>query len=325
MKSWLLFFSSLPSKPVGNRVKVWRRLSRSGAVQLRGSAYVLPAGEEQREFFAWLAAEVTGMGGEAAFVVVDRVETVPDDEVIALFERRKSADYRRIEGDLEAVARRIENARQGGASAAGGWLAARLEKVRRDFDEARRTDFFSSATGRELEHRIASTGDALRALAGRVAAAPAPAVEPRSPEAYQGRRWVTRPAPFVDRMASAWLIRRCIDPGAVFGFIAGNGAVAAGAGEVVFDAAGGEFTHRGELCTFEVLLRSFGLRDAALDRLAEIVHDLDVREDGARHPETAGVGRVLEGIRRTARDDAEALERGMAVFEALYAARTDEH
>lgn len=319
---WLVFFSSLPAKPGGNRVKVWRKLQKAGAVQFKGAVYLLPATDEHAEFFQWLVAEIDGMGGEAAFARVERVEPVPDAEIAALFERRKAGEYRALGEALDGAERKIDNLRQGGKASASREIAGRLARVRKEFAEARRTDFFPTASGRELEARIARAQAALGELAGGAAGRPPAAEIPaRSADGYRGRLWVTRPGPFVDRMASAWLIRRFIDPAAAFGFVTERETVPAADGTVGFDLAGGEFTHVGDLCTFEVLLRAFGLRDAALDEIAAIVHDLDLNDGLPRAAEAAGLAAILAGARRAAADDADALERGIAVFELLCAAK----
>jgi hypothetical protein len=318
--SWLIFFSSLPSKPVGSRVKVWRKLAKAGAIQFKGAVYLLPDSRENLEFFQWLAGEIRGLGGEAAFVRADRVETVPDGEIVALFERRKSLDYDPLREALGVLERRIDGARQGAPASTVKGLQGRFARFRRDFEEAQRTDFFASADGRDLGERIERAQTDLSALAQAAERRPAPAAIPdRSPDAYRGRRWVTRSAPFVDRMASAWLIRKFIDPAAEFRFIEEE-EVAAATDAVAFDVRGGEFAHVDDLCTFEILVRSFGLNDASLAKIVEIVHDLDVRDERYRRAENPGVEEILDGIRRTARDDADALERGMAIFEMLYAA-----
>jgi len=328
--AWLLFFSSLPSKPAGHRIKVWRRLVKAGAVQLKGTVYLLPDNQEHQEFFQWLAGEISGMGGEAAFVRADRVETVPDEEIVALFERRKTTDYRPLMEALDALERKIDGARQGGRATMAKAFQSRIAKLKRDFEVAQRTDFFASGAGRDLGNhleRVQADLSDLSDLAGTAAPASRSAGIPaRSPDAYQGRRWVTRRDPFVDRMASAWLIRKFIDPAAEFGFIDGDEVSGAGAGVgvgvVAYDVRGGEFTHEDDLCTFEVLVRSFALKDAALAKIVEIVHDLDVRDDRYRRAENPGVEEILEGVRQTAVHDADALERGMAVFEMLYAAKS---
>lgn len=321
-KRWLLFFSSLPSQPSGSRVKTWRKLTKSGAVQLKGAVYVLPANDLHVEFFQRLVDEIVGMGGAAAFAEVDRIETVPDAEIVALFAGRTSERYRQLDVRLEKLEHALDAASRVRRTAAARGFASRLERVARDLEGARRTDFFPGSSGPALAARIAAARTSLAALSG-IADRAAPAVEipVRSPDAYRGRRWLTRGNPFVDRMASAWLIRRFVDPGAVFGFVGEEESGETGPGTVVFDAAGGEFTRVGGLCTFEVLVRSFALEGPAVTWIAGLVHDLDAEDDRHREPETAGVGAVLAGVRSAARDDAEALERGLAVFELLYAAK----
>jgi len=319
--SWLVFFSSLPSKPVGNRVKTWRRLVKAGAVQLKGTAYVLPDSREHEEFFQWLAGEIGGMGGQAAFVRADRVEMVPDAEIVALFERRKATDYLPLQTALEILDRKIDGERQGGRAATAKTLQGRFAKLLADFEEARRTDFFSSAAGRELGERIELVRFALSELREGTGRPTSPTDIPaRSPGAYQGKLWVTRRDPFIDRMASAWLIRKFIDPSASFGFVDEAEVASLGPGTIAFDVRGGQFTHVDERCTFEVFARSFALNQSALAKIAEIVHDLDLKDDRYRHPEATGVEEILRGVRQTARDDADALDRGMAVFELLHAA-----
>jgi len=295
---------------------------KAGAVQLKGTAYILPDSREHQELFQWLAEEVAGMGGEAAFVRADRVETVPDIEIVALFERRKALDYRPLAEALVVMEREIDGTRQGGRTSAAKALRSRIAKITKDFEEARRTDFFSSTAGRDLGIRIERVQSALSELAAAGQAPRSAGIPIRSPETYQGIRWVTRRDPFVDRMASAWLIRKFIDAEAAFGFIDGEEVAAAGPGVVAYDVRGGEFSHVGNLCTFEVLVRSFALKDPALAKVVEIVHDLDVKEDRYRRAEAAGVEEILEGVRRTAADDDDALKRGMAVFEMLYAAKS---
>jgi hypothetical protein len=202
-------------------------------------------------------------------------------------------------------------------------LRSGIAKLERDFEETRRTDFFASATGRDLGTRIERAQGALNELAAAAQRAPRSAEIPlRDPDAYRARRWVTRRDPFIDRMASAWLIRKFIDPAAAFGFIDEEDVAAAAAVTVAFDVRGGEFTHVDDLCTFEVLVRSFALKDPALAKVVEIVHDLDVKDDRYRRAEAAGVQEILEGVRRISSGDADALERGMAVFEMLYAAKS---
>lgn len=132
-----------------------------------------------------------------------------------------------------------------------------------------------------------------------------------------GRVWVTRQGVFVDRIASAWLIKRFIDADARFRFVPARGYVPK-RGELTFDMVGAEYTHVGEDCTFQTLLSRFGIREPALVTIGEIVHDIDCKDDTFDHPETAGVHGLLRGIAESTSDDHERLERGSAVFENLY-------
>ena len=147
--------------------------------------------------------------------------------------------------------------------------------------------------------------------------APVPTGAPRAAGAPDGATWVTRQGVFIDRIASAWLIRRFIDPRATFKFVPARG-YKPGPGELRFDMFQGEYTHVGDRCTFETLLKEFGLRDRALRALAEIVHDIDCKDDKFERPESAGVRAIVEGIAHATDDDFERLERGAQVFDGLH-------
>ncbi len=146
-------------------------------------------------------------------------------------------------------------------------------------------------------------------------------IRPKQASQYKARVWITRKHPFVDRMASAWLIKKFIDPAARFQFIDERDLSGTKPDAVVFDMKGGEFTHHGDLCTFEVLVKAFTIRDKAVKKIAELVHDLDVKDEKYGNPETAGVEDILTGIRKSSKDDSAALERGMTVFEMLYVSK----
>ena len=146
-------------------------------------------------------------------------------------------------------------------------------------------------------------------------------ISPARIEDYQDKTWVTRKKPFVDRFASAWLIKKFIDKNASFAFIDEKGLDSVGEDDISFDIRGGRFTHAGDLCTFEVLMKSFNLKDKTLRKILEIVHELDLKDDKFRTPEAKGIEDILSGIRKTAKDDYECLEKGMAIFEMLYVSR----
>lgn len=319
---WILFFYAVPSTPVSNRMKVWRKLSKAGAMPLKGSVYILPFSPEHYEFLQWLVAEVIAMQGEAALVSIDKVDTIKDSEIVELFNQARTKDYLAIDKELEALTMKLHNIQKGGQGQEQKGLRGQLDKIRKVFAETSKVDFFKSAAGGAIYAKVARLQNELDTLIGGTKSAERPAtIIQKSIAAYQGRLWVTRKRPFVDRMASAWLIKRYIDPQASFEFIDDHKIEAMAPTAIVFDMYGGEFTHLGDLCTFEVLTKAFGLKDRGLKQIAEIVHDLDLKDEKYRSPEAAGLEGVLTGIRKTAKDDHEALKQGMQLFEMLYASK----
>jgi hypothetical protein len=314
---WLLFFYSVPSKPVKNRMKIWRKLAKMGAAQLKGSVYILPYGEERYEMLQWLVSEVASMGGEAAFIRTDRIESMDEGEVVGLFHRTREKDYQSIGKKVEELETRLASARKGSGIKLRS-IASRIDKVSRELDDVRKIDFFSSPAGEALRDRLDALRKETAAMAGYEAEKPEVEIARRDIADYQGRTWVTRPKPFVDRMATAWLIRRFVDGEAVFGFMEEKDLKRRSSGTVAFDIEGGDLTHVADMCTFEVAVRSFGLKDRALRKLAELVHELDLKDGKFESPGARGVEEVLRGIRKTAKSDAEMLEKGVEVFDMLY-------
>ena len=318
-RGWLLFFYSVPSKPAGNRMKVWRRLLKAGAVPLKGSVYILPFSEERYEFLQWLVAEIAGMKGEGAFVTIERLDTIKDEEIIDQFRQQRANDYQEIERAAEDLERRLSSIRKGTKARNIRGLSVQFGRLLREFDEIGKIDFFGSPVGSALRERIKNLRDGVSSLSETASKKEASVSTTRKAIAdYQGKAWLTRKKPFIDRMASAWLIRKFIDEKATFDFIDEKDVGSAGKGPVTFDIRNGDFTHAGDLCTFEVLVKSFGLRDKPLRKMAEIIHDLDMKDDKFGAAEAKGLEEILTGIRKTAMDDHDCLKRGMAVFEMLY-------
>lgn len=316
---WIVFFHSVPSKPVGVRMKAWRRLMKAGAVQLKGAVYVLPFSDEHMEFAQWLASEIGGMKGEAGFVRAETIGNCANAEIVALFDSQRRADYQAVERTLDGIDARLASMRKGSSPRETVAIMSQCDRLSKELNDIRLIDFFDSEYGRAVEQRFRRTAAELKSLtAGTRGEEEARAIEPRSASDYQGRAWITRSRPFVDRMASAWLIRKFIDGNASFGFIDENGSHSDSAGCVAFDVADGDFTHVGEMCTFEVIAKAFAIRDKAVARIAKIVHRIDVRDDRFDAPEAKGIEEILGGIRKSAADDMDALVRGMAVFEMLY-------
>jgi hypothetical protein len=314
---WLLLIHQIPPKPAYLRVRIGRRLQSLGAALVKNAVYVLPASEEAREDLAWVLGEIVDAGGEAALVEAAMVAGLRDEDVEELFQRSRSADYARI----AERARKLEASLRG--KRATGTVppraAAELRRVEAQLASVVAIDFFD-APGRDVaEGRI-------EAIAARVRAAAASHAEPDAarrarPDLRQisGATWVTRRGVRVDRMACAWLIRRFLDPAARFAFAAPRGHRPR-AGEIRFDMYDAEFTHEGDRCTFEVLIDAAGIKEPALRAIAEVVHDIDLKDEKFGRPETAGVARLLEGIAASHRDDERRIARGAEILDEFYRA-----
>lgn len=283
---WLLLIHQLPPKPDYFRVKIWRRLLALGAVAIKNSVYALPFSTQATEDLQWLRKEITAGGGEASVCRASFVDGLTDAQIESLFRAARDSEY-------AEVTRAAENV--GAASD-----PVRLERRLRDVIAL---DHFG-ATGRKTAE----------AAVAKLKAAKRPAKRERAPATVRTRRvWVTRPDVHVDRIASAWLIKRFIDPKARFVF----GEAQADA--VSFDMFEGDYTHDGDRCTFEVLVQRFGLdQDAALRAIAEMVHDVDLKDKKFGRDETPGFERLIAGIvKRNARDEAR-IERGRDLLNDLY-------
>jgi hypothetical protein len=309
--NWLVLIHQLPAKPAYARVKVWRRLQALGAVTVKGSVYALPDQPEAREDFAWLAKEIVESGGEAIVAAMALVDGLTDAQLRALFDQAREEDYKRIADEARALAARVEGNLPDSALAD---IAAQTLRLRKQLDAVVAIDFFgaegrAAADGlvRGLEAGLKQEDETMTLAASNTATG----------GSLTNRVWVTRTGVQVDRIASAWLIRRFIDPGARFKFVASKGYVAK-PGELRFDMFEGEFTHQGDRCTFEVLLNHSGLADPALLAIGEIIHDIDLKDDKYGRAEAAGVRRLIAGIAASSDDDEQRLARGAALFDDLH-------
>jgi hypothetical protein len=310
---WILLMPKIPNSPAYTRVKIWRRLQAIGAVMLKNSVYVLPNREECVESFQWLAKELAEVGGQASLCEGFFFDGVTDDEIERLFIDARNADYAELAEEARKLAKELRP-RQGAKEALLS-LEAQAGKLRKRLDEIIAIDF-CHASGREsAEGLVVSLFDRLAAVRSPSAAKNEPLAKIPKP---QKRTWVTRTGVHVDRIASAWLIRRFIDPDATLKFVPAKGYVPE-PGELRFDMYDAEFTHDGDRCTFEVLLERMGIEDAALRAVGEIVHDIDLRDEKFGREETAGVRSSLTGLCVVHRDDMARITAGTGLFDSLYA------
>jgi len=313
-RRWLLFIHQLPSHPSNLRVTTWRRLQQIGAIPLKQAVYALPDSPEGREDFEWLKTEVKAAGGDASVFAADNIDAWSDDALVEEFRRARQDSYEELGRDVERAIKRATSARRAKGTRAPA-LRRLLDIFRDRLVAAEKIDFFGSAGRdrvltllRQLEDRIGGTG--------RQPGPPGSEAHGGRQASFQGRVWITRPRPGVDRMASAWLIRHFIDPQARFGFAADRESVPDHG--VPFDMFGVEFSHQGDGCTFETLCSVFGIAAPALSRIAAIVHDLDLKDGRFGAPECSTVGALIEGLQLAHQSDEALLEQGMTLFDSLY-------
>src|SRR5262249_27129719 len=292
--SWLLLIHQLPAKPAYARVKVWRRLQALGAVTVKGAVYALPANAETQEDFAWLAKENVESGGEAMICEAALVEGFDDHEMQGLFDQARDEDSARIATEAREIAVRHNDEASDRELAE---MASQVARLRKQLDAVVAIDFFGANGRLAAQGLVSGLEAALQKEDAVTAAEPTPAPGPLT-----NRTWVTRRGVQVDRIASAWLIRRFIDKDARFKFVPSSG-YSPEAGELRFDMFEGEFTHRGDRCTFEVLLAHAAISDPALSAIGEIVHDIDLKDDRYGRAETAGVKSLIAGIATPGADD----------------------
>jgi hypothetical protein len=290
---WLVLIHQLPPKPEYLRVKIWRRLQKIGAVALKNAVYVLPRSDGCYEDFEWTLREVTEAGGEGTLCEARFVEGLSDDRLIALFHAARESDYATLAEDLRKAA-----------------SAADLARLTKRFNEILEIDFFE-APGRIFAKKL------LAELEGKVRRDTRAKEAEHPSTTLRGRMWVTRKGIHVDRMACAWLIRRFIDPDGRIKLVPGK-SYRPEPGELRFDMFEGEYTHEGDRCSFEVLLLRCGVRDRALDSLAEIIHDLDLKDDKFGREETIGLGLAIDAIALAHKEDEERLRRSAELFNDLY-------
>lgn len=295
---WLLLVFSLPAKRASQRVEVWRKLQRYGMLALRSSGHVLPNSAVNQERMEWLAATIRTYKGEASVVQAQTFDDLPAERLKQRFLEARSRDYQKLLHEAKKLLALPPSRRPAG----------RLNRLRRRFLEVQDIDFFGSPLRARLENLLARADESATAQLGRD--------RKRKAGEYLNRLWITRLRPGIDRVSSAWLIRRFIDPKARFVFGAEPGAHPDAIPFDMFCPQG--FGHRGEDCTFETLCKQFSLRESKVKRIAEIIHDADLGDEKFGRVDGQGLDRVLMGWAKQDLPDDELLKRGMELIEGLY-------
>jgi len=306
MTSWLILVHRIPPRPLYLRAKIRQRLTAVGAEAVKNAVYVLPRNADTLEDLQWIAQEIVAGGGDAHLFEGDFIDGVASEAVIAQFRQTRDAGYETVAADATAAMKAARSA------AAVSDLAAAHARLTRRLDEIRRIDFFEAA-GRAAAEKALATIEARLKKDRKEETLMLKA----NPE-LRGKTWVTRPGVRIDRLASAWFIRRFIDPKARFRF--DDAHAPKRDGEIRFDMVGGDFTHEEDRCTLETLVRRAGLPDKGVRAIAEIVHDLDLKEAKFDRPETAGVRTMVEGLIGRVPNDDDRIEHALAVFDDLHEA-----
>jgi len=293
---WYLLIHQLPPEPLYLRAKIRQRIARVGAVALKNAVYVLPRREECLEDFQWIVEEAVAGGGEAYLCEAEFLGGKTEQALIDQFRAERDADYAALSEEIRQWEKESD-----------GELPARAARARKRLEEIRRIDFFDAPRRREAEKRLAAFDAASRRPRRRSGPARTPLVN---------RVWVTRRSIHIDRIASAWLVRRFIDPRARFRFV--DPKEPPRKGEVRFDMVGGDFSHEGDRCTFETLVSRTGVTDKALTEVGEIVHDIDLKDEKFGRSEAPGIERLITGLALANPRDEARLERGMVLFDELY-------
>ena len=293
---WLLIVFSLAQKGASLRVAVWRKLQKFGALPLGNSGYLLPNNPENREKLEWLATTIRSQHGDASVLEVQNIDNRPVVVLREQFVAGRQREYREL---LEEIRK---------ASRVANVASVRLPKLSQRLQEIISRDFFDAPLRKQVEMEL----DGLRK---RRPSATRSGFQKPSPKAFKNRVWVTRPRPGVDRVTSAWLIRKFIDPRAKFAFAP---EAKRPPHAVPFDMYEGGFGHRGDNCTFETLMRAFEIRDKRVTRMAEIVHDADLFDGKFGRREGFGIDAVMKGWAQQGLRDGDLLARGMQLAEGLY-------
>ena len=288
-------------------MRVWRALKETGCGVLRDGVYVLPAGAPGAPVLEAMESEIAAAGGFAMTVEM-RLKTQQFEQVRKLFDR--SADY-------GALVSRVKAAKSALPRLGSRKAHTAVQRLQRSLEKLAEVDFFPGQANLQAAEAISGLQRSLQELySGGEPRASKKRLRRLDGSKYQKRTWATRKRPWVDRLASAWLIKRFIDRDAKFVWI--DHARERPAKAIGFDFDGAQFSHADNRVTFEVLLASFGLDDEALGAIGAAVHFLDV--GGIPAPDAKGLETVLKGIRQKARNDDELLAEALRILDFFYSA-----
>jgi hypothetical protein len=312
---WLFLVHQVQTPNSRERVRVWRLTKKVGTILYRNSVYVLPYSKERLEDFHWLCQQIRDSKGEASVFVSEAGDASEDRALKQLFVHASEKEYAGLEKRVQQFEVRCREL-QGTPSLTLSQVKALengLRQLEETFHETRRVDFFHHPSAEKIESRL--KGLRLSVANAQPQKEATLKIAHHSRSEFRGKTWATRAHIHIDRLCSAWLIKRFIDPKARFVF-ASEEKLPKNA--IPFDVLGAEFTHRGDRCTFETLLESFRLKDGALSSMAELVHEIDLKDKKFNRPESAGFDMVVRAISDSSHNDQNAMELGSRILDAMY-------
>jgi hypothetical protein len=294
---WLLLVFTLPTSKASERVQIWRKLQRSGAIAFRNAGSLLPNTPDNQERFQWLATTIRASHGEASILQIQAIDDLPSQALHDQFRNARSEDYTVLIEDIQ----KLKPSDKGPSS--------QVQRLRRRFEDIAAIDFFTNPLRARAEEALtlAEQTGTRSDLRERGSAAKAK---------YQKRTWITRPRPGIDRVSCAWLISRFIDAKPKFIFGTNPSAHKDAIPFDMFQGVG--FGHEGDRCTFETLCLAFDISDHKVLTIEQAIHDADLEDAKFGRPEGHTLNQILRGWAAQNVSDDELLRRGMDLIEGFY-------
>ena len=319
MNKWILFIHQIAQDAPNLRVKVWRDLKKHGAALFKNAVYVLPYTKEYEEIMQWLCKHIRDNGSDASLFITESLDKKQDEEIVRTFNEVCDKEYLALSDVCDKMLKTVEQIEgtEGMTDSLTHDFQKRLNEIIKNAEDVARTDFFHALQKERVSQKIQLIQQKLDVWTKTTKREVRGIDKIYQAKEYVGKKWVTRKDVYIDRMASAWLIRRFIDAKARFVFLR-KSTDKIPKDAIPFDMYGAEFTHHGEDCTFETLIKAFGLKDAALPPIAEIVHDIDLKDNKYGRKEAEGIAQILTGLSQGVKDDNKLLEKAMEIFDAIY-------
>ncbi len=312
---WLFLVHQIQTTNSRERVKIWRLTKKLGAILYRNSVYVLPYDKERLEDFQWLCREINDSKGEASVFITETNNSSEEMEIKRLFIQKRAEEFQTIYKNADNILLQIRSLGSlfGTDTLSVKKISKETKLLNEEFAELKKIDFFKSANAKLTERRIGEINFMLNSSTS--VKQVASIFQSHFIKDFQNKIWSTRKNIHIDRISSAWLIKTFIDKKAKFIFTDENKLPA---NSIKFDSVNGVFTHQGDNCTFETIIKSFGIKDPILMQIAEIVHDIDLKDQKFGKIEASGVDLLIRSISSSSKNDNDTLKLGCEIFNSLY-------